>query len=434
MRFTHHAVAFLYERDGLDDDELAQIPGGALLYDRLAATIARLQYTLSAMPPRQDTRKSALRSLMSIIDDQLDVEYAPDYLIDLDPESQTFQVGTTSRLLLEFLRKMVLVLYSHASLTNFNVFSRAESEKLNGSIAALQRCLSSLQRRAGGLESFREKGPHQRAICDMASFFLNAAFSDLDKVNISTYNADDVDDDPIWEFGLVWATELSTVIREMADRHGLNRAGDLADLQQSLEQLMPVFRLLIRGRNEGKDSLRRLSQEDVDSLQSLIDEGSDRGRDQPLRVIFWQRSIFLHLIADDSGYRLLRPGRAQANQEQNEDDLIDLLHDYPMGDYDLAHDLLTSLRYRRAANFRDPRNHPPLNDADTRVIEILPWIEYMLEEICEIPHDHPVLNPEMGVHFCVTYFTTFVRAVVSILPSKTTATRSAWFANYLLAT
>ena len=132
LRFTHHALTFRFgwarTRLRLGDD--FEIPGGNASFQPLVPYSRALQFQQGAVPAAVDVREEEWSRFHDIVDDQLNVRYPIDYLLDATRRDPVELLRATwIRSLLEPIMIILPVIRRHRSAVT-KAFSLSDSATL----------------------------------------------------------------------------------------------------------------------------------------------------------------------------------------------------------------------------------------------------------------------------------------------------------------
>jgi hypothetical protein len=252
-----------------------------------------------------------LNTLANIVYDQLNNEYSPEYILQLlahDAQSPQLSVALRTRFLLEPVKKILEVLVNGASACDGDFFNRAESAAINHARQSLKTNLDILRASPGGLEAFQGANVRNNAVCDIALTVLNQLFNDMSDIRNQIAYTGDHEYVVRGHFGWVWVREIIQVILIEDGRYDDHNLRPIFhDIAETLEPMAVPFETLIQHASNEPDSLKRLSCEQLEKIQDLLDRGNTDGVNSPLRPVFATRWEYLEVFVDNSGGRLVKP-------------------------------------------------------------------------------------------------------------------------------
>jgi hypothetical protein len=324
VRFARHGAIFMFYHALCEPGD---VPGGNDgLYDRLRDAIRQLRYSGDgnpAVPQNRDERLQALNTLANIVYDQLNHEYPTNYilqLLDQDTQSPQLRVALRTRALLEPVKDILEILVNGASASDGDLFNRFESTMITHAIKSLETIVDTLRASPGGLESFQAVSTRSSAVCDIALTVLNRFFdntSDIRSRQAYTRSNGSV----LWgHFGEAWANEIIEAIRVQADHYGDHSIGGIFNYTvQFLYRMLRPYELLIQHSANETDSLKRLSCEQLEEIQDLIDRLDANVIENPMRPIFGTCRAGFKQFIDNSGGRLVEAQEEDSDAEDVDD-------------------------------------------------------------------------------------------------------------------
>ena len=150
LRFTHHALILRFVLTRVRP-HCGDLPGGDDLFDHLAPYSRALRFQRGAVPAAVDARDAEWARFHDIGEDQLNVQYPTDYLLEAAriDDFEARQAGWI-RALLEPVRGMLPVIRRHRSAPT-KAFSLSDSSTLRTAREELRKRMQALGERLGGI-------------------------------------------------------------------------------------------------------------------------------------------------------------------------------------------------------------------------------------------------------------------------------------------
>ena len=180
IRFSHHGANFRFSwnqvRQRLGND--FELPGGNESYRLLAPYSHPLRFQEGAVPHDYDTRADEWNQFRRIMEDQVNVQYPlSNFLTALSANAGDTHLAISTRSLLEPILTMIPVLERQV-LSWTRPFTLPDSATLRAQLNILHARLQALDFEPGGIAEFRDFGPEQSAVLDIADLFANRLLRD----------------------------------------------------------------------------------------------------------------------------------------------------------------------------------------------------------------------------------------------------------------